>query len=324
MAATGMIDFQAIFDHAPTAMMIMSPDLTIVDMNRSYLDAVGRSRDAIVDRNLFDAFPSTGETARRLRDSIARVLRTGKPDFLPFLHYPIPVPDESGVTDRYWSASHLPIRGDDGHVDFVLQNTQDVTDLHRLKASRPRLAALAAGSTARSAPRSAARSWSAPNGYRRFERVAAGRKRPAAQPVHARAELHVPATRAGLPLRAGQHGLHDPRRPARAGRAHDSRGAARGGRPGLHRAARQGLSLGRSLRRPADARSSSNARPAPASRRSSSTSSTSRLSARTARSSASSSTATTSPITSAPRNRRRCWCASCTIASATRWRPCRA
>lgn len=133
MAATGVIDFKAIFDSLPTPLMLMAPDLSMVEMNQAYLEAVGRTRESIVDRNLFDAFPSTGETAQRLRDSIRSVLRTGEPNYLPFLHYPVPVPDESAIVDRYWSATHMPVRDADGQVAFVLQNTQDVTDLHRMK-----------------------------------------------------------------------------------------------------------------------------------------------------------------------------------------------
>ncbi|MCX8252816.1 Histidine kinase [Beijerinckiaceae bacterium RH AL1] len=152
MAATGAIDFQAVFDSAPTPLMIMSPDLGIVDMNQAYLDAVGRDRDALVGRHVFDAFPANGETARSLRDSIFRVVRTGKPDFVPVLHYPIPVPDESGVVDRYWSVSHLPILGEHGETRFVLQNTQDVTDLHRAKADAAEKDDSGSASSAKAAP----------------------------------------------------------------------------------------------------------------------------------------------------------------------------
>ena len=133
MAATGAIDFQAIFESTPTPLLIMTADLAIVDMNQAYIDVVERDRDTLVGRNLFDAFPSTGETARTLRDSIFRVVRTGRPDFVPVLHYPIPVRDESGTVDRYWSASHVPILGDHGKVAFVMQNTQDITEMQLLK-----------------------------------------------------------------------------------------------------------------------------------------------------------------------------------------------
>ena len=138
MAATGSIDFRAIFESAPTPLMLLTPDFDIADVNQQYLEAVGRTREAIVGRNLFDAFPATGEIARGLRESLLRVVRTGKPDFLPVVHYPIPVADETGIADRYWSASHHPIVGKTSAVEFILQNTQDVTDLYRLKAEMRR------------------------------------------------------------------------------------------------------------------------------------------------------------------------------------------
>ncbi len=133
MAASGKIDFQAVFSSVPTPLMLMTPTLTIVDANQAYLETVGRDRDALAGRHLFDAFPATGETAKSLRASLHRVVQTRRPDFLPFVHYPIPVPDESGTVDRYWSASHVPIFGEYGEVAFILQNTQDVTDLHQAK-----------------------------------------------------------------------------------------------------------------------------------------------------------------------------------------------
>jgi two-component sensor histidine kinase len=55
------------------------------------------------------------------------------------LHYAIPRADaESGVYDSYWSATHTYVPSPDGR-GFVLQNTQDITDLRRLKddAFRP-------------------------------------------------------------------------------------------------------------------------------------------------------------------------------------------
>jgi len=144
VAATGTIDFHSIFDNVPTPLLLLSPEFSIVEMNQCYIEAVGRGREALIGRNMFDAFPATGETARSLKDSLTRVVRTGKPDFLPVMYYPIPVPDETAVLDRYWSCSHLPIRDAKGDVVFVLQNAQDVTEIHQLKAEA-RAGSLAAG-----------------------------------------------------------------------------------------------------------------------------------------------------------------------------------
>ena len=129
-----MIDFQAIFDSVPTPLMLMSSDFVIVELNKEYAETVGRDRGDLVGRNLFDAFPTASATATQLKTSLQNVLSSGKPDFLAFVHYPIPVPDETAIEDRYWSASHVPVFDGDGSVAFILQNTQDVTDLHRSKA----------------------------------------------------------------------------------------------------------------------------------------------------------------------------------------------
>ena len=133
MAASRAIDYQAVFDSVPTPVMVMGADFTILDMNAAYLDVVGRERDNLVGRHIFDAFPSSGETLRMVRDSLQRVVRTGEIDVLPVLFYPIPVADETAIEDRFWSLSHLPIRDHEGTVVSILQNTQDVTGLHRHK-----------------------------------------------------------------------------------------------------------------------------------------------------------------------------------------------
>lgn len=131
MAATDPVDFRQIFDCSPTPLMLLSPAFMIVDVNQSYAEAVGRGRDNLVGRNLFDAFPAASETMRRLKDSLLHVLRTGEPDVLPVLRYPIPLPDESAVEERFWSCSNVPVRDKTGQVTMVLHNTQDVTDIHR-------------------------------------------------------------------------------------------------------------------------------------------------------------------------------------------------
>ena len=133
MGAHDAIDFKSIFASTPTPLLVVSPDLTIVDMNECYVETVGRPRDKLIGRDVFEAFPASSETARLLRGSLLRVFETGKADFLPLLHYPVPTPDERGTVDRYWSCSHIPLRNGDGLVDFVVQNAQDVTDIHEAK-----------------------------------------------------------------------------------------------------------------------------------------------------------------------------------------------
>lgn len=137
---TSPIDFRAVFDRIPTPYMLMDRDLVIVEMNQAYLDATGRPREEMQGRHVFDAFPSEGESRRLLEESLERTRDTGETDVIAVLHYAIPRSESAGggFEDRYWSCTHTwaPAEGGGG---FIVQNTQDITDLRRLKdeAFRP-------------------------------------------------------------------------------------------------------------------------------------------------------------------------------------------
>lgn len=124
-------DFENIFLAAPSPFVLLDRDLTMVWANDAYLDATGRDRETIIGRAMFDEFPSDPESGpgRMLRASFKRVLEEGVTDHLPLIPYPIPGPDGSPV-ERYWSATNTPVRGAGGDVEFILQNTQDVTEFY--------------------------------------------------------------------------------------------------------------------------------------------------------------------------------------------------
>lgn len=129
------IDFHALFGALPSPYMILDRDLSYVEVNAAYCRAVERSRDELLGRRLFDLFPNPGEGGRLLRASFERVLATGEPDSIAYIPYAIPRPDNrgGGFEMRYWSAVHTPLRGADGEVAFIVQNTVDVTELQKLK-----------------------------------------------------------------------------------------------------------------------------------------------------------------------------------------------
>ena len=130
MAADVAIDFKVLFDAAPTPLMVLAPDFTIVEVNGRYASLVGESRDALVGRHLFEAFPGDDVGKRQLRQSLDRVLATEAVDLLPVLRYPLLSGDRTELVERYWSCSHVPIRGSAGKLAFILQQSQDVTDIH--------------------------------------------------------------------------------------------------------------------------------------------------------------------------------------------------
>jgi two-component sensor histidine kinase len=121
------LDFEAVFDSLPSPFMVMNADFEIVAANQAYLDVMMRSRESLIGMNVFSAFPAEGDSRRILQDSFERVRDQAIVDVLPVLPYAIP--SRQGFEERCWSCTHVPILGENGEVAFLLQNTQDISQL---------------------------------------------------------------------------------------------------------------------------------------------------------------------------------------------------
>jgi serine phosphatase RsbU (regulator of sigma subunit) len=102
---------------------------------------VGRRREDIVGRALFDAFPSDPEDpaadgTRNLRASIERARDTGVPDTMAVQKYAIEDADTGEFVERYWSPMNIPVLDEHGRTALVLHRTEEVTDYVREQAAR--------------------------------------------------------------------------------------------------------------------------------------------------------------------------------------------
>lgn len=127
------IDFRQLFSTMPGALVLLDREFRIVEMSEAYLQVTHRKRPDLVGRSILDAFPETPERLNMLRTSIARARDEGVVDHLALIAYEIETPE--GRELRYWSATHTPVRDGTGFVKFVLQQTQDVTELEQLRAA---------------------------------------------------------------------------------------------------------------------------------------------------------------------------------------------
>jgi len=135
--ADPVIDYEAVFQSLPGMVALLTPDLIFADVNEAYLRGAGRTREQVVGRYLFDAFPGNPHErddtgTRNLRASLQRVLETGDPDTMAVQRYDVEAVDRRGSwRERYWSPVNSPVPGPDGGIALVLHRVEEVTELIR-------------------------------------------------------------------------------------------------------------------------------------------------------------------------------------------------
>jgi len=134
-AAAGLrpAEVVAVFAGMPTAYLVLTPDLVIVDANRAYRQLSGRTRGELVGRYVFEAFPpsftSVDEQGRHpVQLSLERARDTKQIHHLPLLRYDVRDQASGRVVHRYWSLISAPIADEDGRTVLLLQRVEDVTD----------------------------------------------------------------------------------------------------------------------------------------------------------------------------------------------------
>lgn len=128
------IDYAAVYRDIPTPILLLTPESVIAAANEAYLQATGRTRQELVGRELFAAFPdnpgdpyATG--VRDISRSLARVLATGKPDAISVQKYDIEVSGRPGLYEqRYWSPVNAPVFGPDGQIVLIAHCVEEVTE----------------------------------------------------------------------------------------------------------------------------------------------------------------------------------------------------
>jgi signal transduction histidine kinase/ActR/RegA family two-component response regulator len=132
-------DFEALFQAAPSAYLVLDPSLDIVAVSDAYLAATMTSRAEILGRNLFDVFPDNpddpaADGVRNLHASLNRVLDRRVPDTMAVQKYDIRRPDGS-FEERHWSPVNTPVLDDTNRVRFIIHRVEDVTDFVRLQTA---------------------------------------------------------------------------------------------------------------------------------------------------------------------------------------------
>ncbi|GAB5456285.1 MAG: hypothetical protein Hens2KO_25140 [Henriciella sp.] len=118
----------------PNAAMILNTDLVYVDANEAYCRAVQRTKEQLLGNYIFDVFPDTPERIDDVRAVFERTL-AGENTMLEAQPYRLDLPD-GRVEERLWQIAQFPIYCDEGHVQYLVQRAEDVTEREALRDQR--------------------------------------------------------------------------------------------------------------------------------------------------------------------------------------------
>jgi PAS domain S-box-containing protein len=124
---------------APCMFLVLSPDLYILTASDLYLEAVEASRDAIIGKHIFEAFPDNpdypeADGVQNINASLQEVLRTKKTHKMAVQRYDVPLQGQPGhFIIRYWSPTHTPVLSDDGQISYIIQLADNVTEIMQTK-----------------------------------------------------------------------------------------------------------------------------------------------------------------------------------------------
>ncbi|MFW6054069.1 MAG: PAS domain-containing protein, partial [Persicimonas sp.] len=120
-----------------------SPDFTVVAASDAYLEMMTLSRDELIGRPVFDAFPENpgapeSVSVERIRTGLLRVIQDREPVSHGPFRFDIPrtAGGDSGFEKHFWSPRSLPVFDDDGEVDYILHRVENVTDYVMREQSR--------------------------------------------------------------------------------------------------------------------------------------------------------------------------------------------
>ena len=158
------VQLEKIFERLPGRYLILSSSLEIVAVNDAYLEATMRTRDQLLGRYVFDAFPENPDDPAggvdKLRDSLGFVLTTRQAHTMGVTRYDIP--RLGGGLERYWSPINTPVLDEQGEVALIIHRVRTspstsgsgsaATRSSRSCSSAARRSSASTGSSARRMP----------------------------------------------------------------------------------------------------------------------------------------------------------------------------
>jgi PAS domain S-box-containing protein len=134
------LDYKRLFEASPAMVLVLTPEFDIVAATDAYLTGTQMTREYLLGKNVFEAFPENpdevaADGASRLRASLTRVVTEKVQDALPLLKYDVAV-DGGAYEEKYWSPINTPVLDEHGNVSYIMNMVVDITDYMMLRKNR--------------------------------------------------------------------------------------------------------------------------------------------------------------------------------------------
>lgn len=108
-----------------------TPKFTILAASPGYLKQTNYTKEAIIGKGIFEAFPGSPDPdntgVRELLASLNHVLEYKEPHQLPVQRYDT-ASEDGRFVERYWRASNKPVFAPDGQVAYIIHSAEDITE----------------------------------------------------------------------------------------------------------------------------------------------------------------------------------------------------
>jgi PAS domain S-box-containing protein len=126
--------YTTLFDALSGSNVLLQADsagFNILAASPAYIQQTGFSREAIIGKGFFEAFPDSSDPnnmgVSNLRASLEYVLLNKEPHEIPVQRYDTAGADGQFI-ERYWKAINKPVLSPDGEVAYIIHSAEEITD----------------------------------------------------------------------------------------------------------------------------------------------------------------------------------------------------
>jgi two-component system sensor histidine kinase VicK len=124
--------FKVVFEKSPGSLLVMgdAPRFTIVAVSDAYLEVTSITREYIIGKGFFEAFPEDKTLCddTKARKIFNKIVETGLKMDMPAYRFDVHNPNNKTTEIKYWSCNNTPILNADKKVIYILNTVVDITN----------------------------------------------------------------------------------------------------------------------------------------------------------------------------------------------------